>query len=159
MICAFLKRYQIDQGKRNLCSGSSISIFECKLLTNIQFCQRMWNLFSLEDTDLFLEVKAIKTSFQSWLNWWIVYTLNALYGKGHNYFLVLSSETTDLSFLSCNSRLQAFCLLGEEGLSLSLLGQWDFFPIGIGFLVVLPEPFLLLGREYFVYASQIFAWG
>ncbi len=69
-------------------------------------------------------------------------------------FLILGSEATDLSFLSCHSRLQALSLL-YRGLTTLLIGHWDVFPIGLGFLAILPEPFLLLGGDHLVNTSQI----
>ncbi len=46
-----------------------------------------------------------------------------------------------------------------SGFSTFLLGHWDVFPIGFGFLGVLSEPFLLLGGEHLVYASKILSRG
>ncbi len=42
---------------------------------------------------------------------------------------------------------------------MSLIGHFDVFPIGFGFLAVLPEPFLLLGGEHLVDTSKILRRG
>ncbi len=42
-----------------------------------------------------------------------------------------------------------------KGLPMSLLCSWDVFPIGFGFLVVLPEPFFLLLWNQLVNISRV----